>query len=598
MTSSRLGFFFAGFVALAAGLVLGAVPAECVGCLKAHYWRIDKDDWKLSGRPAFPENGLVDDRWNVGLAFSGGGTRSATATLGQLRGLRQNGWLDHVRYISAVSGGAWTSIPFTYTKRTLEDFIGKYEPPDTLTVEAVEHLPNGSMARAIVNSSLLAAGMPEGAAIGAEAYNRQHSIKLLSQLLGLTNRIRRESDRLDKTYARLLGGVFIDGKKNEELIEPGSPSSARLFSWNTATADAMSANGQLSFVVAGPKRPFLIVSSTMVSMRSDYEYPLLMPVEYTPLYVGMRQQFGGRFGGSYVWPWAYDPVAVGAAVDGTISVKYDDAHRFTLADVAASTGAAPALATILGASFPEPYKSKVQLGAQFFPAFKHFGVQGNGEVTLTERLPHADGGAGDNLGVMPLLARQVADIMVFINTETRWAENNDDLRSLFLSVNPPGLSGDKRYNAVFKESLHATVVDALAGARSRGEPQVFCDTDWDVLANHHYGVREYHHLNICFFYNASSDRWEEEFKSDAARNVLALVKSRPTSKGDAKNLGDFPWFGTFGQNKPNLIKLTTTQVNLLSNLAAWTVANPATAAMIQHTMKAELTCPDKVTCRP
>lgn len=285
-----------------------------------------------------------------------------------------------------------------------------------------------------------------------------------------------------------------------------------------------------------------------------------------------------------------------------IRVQFDDAHRFTLADVAASSGAAPELAAVLGpdafgSAVPERYKSKLQLGAELFPAFRHFGVQGGSDVTLTGRLPHADGGAGNNLGVMPLLARQVANIMVFINTNTRYAENNDDLRSLFVPVNPPGLSGDKRHNVVFTQSLHATVVDALVDLRGRGEPQVFCDTGWDVLPNSHYNIREYHKLNVCFFYNASSDRWEEQFKTPSARKVLALVSQR-TPKGDAKNLDDFPWFRTFGQNKPNLIKLTAAQVNLLSNLTAWTVANPATAAMIQRTMKTELTCPTGVTCTP
>ncbi len=39
---------------------------------------------------------------NVGLAFSGGGTRSASATLGQLRALTHLDLLKNVRYISCV----------------------------------------------------------------------------------------------------------------------------------------------------------------------------------------------------------------------------------------------------------------------------------------------------------------------------------------------------------------------------------------------------------------------------------------------------------------------------------------------------------------
>src|SRR5258708_21604024 len=44
------------------------------------------------------------------------------------------------------------------------------------------------------------------------------------------------------------------------------------------------------------------------------------------------------------------------------------------------------------------------------PAFRHVSVQAGGAVTLSAPLPHADGGAEDNLGIMPLLARQVKNI--------------------------------------------------------------------------------------------------------------------------------------------------------------------------------------------
>jgi hypothetical protein len=46
-----------------------------------------------------------------------------------------------------------------------------------------------------------------------------------------------------------------------------------------------------------------------------------------------------------------------------------------------------------------------------------------------------------------------------------------------------------------------------------------------------------------------------------------------------------------------VIKLTTAQVNLLSNLTAWTIVNPKTAALIQDTIRC-LPCPAQVTCTP
>ena len=96
---------------------LGLVTlAQDEGSLWTLYWQIPPDAWEGAGFVP-PEKAQLDkeDRGAIGVAFSGGGTRAAAAAVGQLQGLEQNGWLEqHVRYISAVSGGSWTAVPFTY----------------------------------------------------------------------------------------------------------------------------------------------------------------------------------------------------------------------------------------------------------------------------------------------------------------------------------------------------------------------------------------------------------------------------------------------------------------------------------------------------
>jgi hypothetical protein len=197
-------------------------------------------------------------------------------------------------------------------------------------------------------------------------------------------------------------------------------------------------------------------------------------------------------------------------------------------------------------------------------------VQQGKTVTLSGSMPHADGGAEDNLGIMPLLARHVKNILVFVNTDTPFAENNDDLQSLFSAAHPPGLTGDKRHNVVFEQRLHKTVIDGLTKARVDRKPQVFCDSGWKVLPNERFGILPYAGLNICFVYNASIPQWEEEFRNN--QEVLTV----------AKNIRNFPWFSTFEQDKPNVIKLSTAEVNLLSNLTAWTLRHTETAMLIQQ----------------
>ena len=178
--------------------------------------------------------------------------------------------------------------------------------------------------------------------------------------------------------------------------------------------------GQLpgNIVTSAQDRPYLVVSGTMISARGDYGYPLLMPVEYTPLYTGVRQAFGGRFGGSYVWSWAYDTREVGEVSNDVLRVRRDPDRTFTLADVIASTGAAPQLLLMLGEGFPTSVKNVVQGFASYFPYFTPFSVRSGLPVLLTPELAHGDGGFGDNLGVLPLLARHVHNILVFVNTST------------------------------------------------------------------------------------------------------------------------------------------------------------------------------------
>ena len=95
-------------------------------------WNATRDDFNF---PEIDDAHYRDDalssKPNCGIAFSGGGTRSAACVLGQVRGLNNLNILKNVRYISCVSGGAWTSVPFTYLNDTWTDtmFLGQIITP-------------------------------------------------------------------------------------------------------------------------------------------------------------------------------------------------------------------------------------------------------------------------------------------------------------------------------------------------------------------------------------------------------------------------------------------------------------------------------------
>ncbi len=312
------------------------------------YWQVPPETWKGQlWEP--PEKAALDaaGRGAVGVAFSGGGTRAAAAAVGQLRGLRHNGWLDRdVRYIAAVSGGSWAAVPFTYGDADLDLLLGQVRPPGELTPAVVKaELPEGSLLRSIERSKLLAPAAVEGAKIWAQAEIEGRDVS--PAIRAFTRRFLNGSTR--ETYANLLGRLFI---------EPHVTDGTELrYTWNEASMDAIKAlNPQLSvteFLRATDERPFLIAGGTIIAPHPAYEYPRLIPVEYTPYYTGVRQQYGASLGGVYVSPYAYDVAGADQIEGDAVRVTAREAARpFTLADVIASSGAAPLLA--LSRGWPVP----------------------------------------------------------------------------------------------------------------------------------------------------------------------------------------------------------------------------------------------------
>lgn len=96
---------------------------------------------------------MLKHKNNVGICFSGGGTRSYSTTLGYLRALLDLKLLKHVRYVSSVSGGSWALAGFTYhnpevtNTETLEKYLGEVTPPEKLTMETVKTMPPLGTAR-------------------------------------------------------------------------------------------------------------------------------------------------------------------------------------------------------------------------------------------------------------------------------------------------------------------------------------------------------------------------------------------------------------------------------------------------------------------
>lgn len=584
-------------LALAAGTIAAAqTPAEapaCTNCVEARFWEVSPTFWNSTTAGETPERErLVQLRkFDVGIAFSGGGTRSASATLGQLRGLEQNGWLARVRYMTAVSGGSWAAVPYTYSRNIpLTELLGDTRPLDPKTIETV---PSGLIATRIVSSGLGHVGVVEAPSFLPDTIGGRDLVQTRQYLQIARSAIRKfrkrdvpEPDRQNKTYAHMLGQVFLGG-----IVEDWS---RKQYAWDDASAVDMSPSGKPlgDFITMdAADRPFLIVGGTLVK-PNGLDYPRLIPVEYTPLYTGVRQQFG-QIGGTYVSPWAYDRLTIAPRSSTHVLVGPKPTERpFTLADVIASSGAAPQLTLMLGDKVPERFRPALQQASLAFPAFNNLAVRAGAPNPVSAELAHGDGGFTDNFGLMPLLARQVRNVIVFVNSMSEY-RNNEQLQSYFMPLEIRDGNGDKTMNPVFDKEKYLQVLRGFDAATKARGGAIFCEKNWTVKSNELYNIRGYNGLNICWVYNYLGESWRDGLPNE----IKAWLKpSDPKNLSkQAKDLQHFPYYKTFGENRTNVIKLKPLQVNLLADLAAWSISNKQAVDAIVQTFGANVLPMPKVT---
>jgi len=493
--------------------------------VKARVWSdLAAGEWPELPAASAAAEGL-DGPENVGVAFSGGGTRSAAAALGQLRALDALGWIGRLRYVAAVSGGAWTAVPFTFLPSSTQDatFLGGVLEPDEITVTALDDLDWNSFAFAISQT------------------------RIVDDLL-------RHTFAGDERFSRALGDVF--------LKPAGLDPTGRFFTQSAATlAAALSLNPGLEaedFHVARERRPFLIVTGTLLRPANDKPSERRFRFEVTPLYLGLRQLFptagsnGRPIGGGFVEPFSFDsdsPDELPAA--GVADVRLGNRHRFTLADVVGMTGAAPAWAL-----------AQRRLNVLGFPEFKYWPP--GFPTTEDKEYEFGDGGNLENIGIMPLLARKVARIVLFVNSDHKLVAGQAD--SIADSVRPlfgAALDGWIQ-NRVFQKSRFEPLERGLWKSLESGGPAWHRET-YEVLENSLHGVEGGWEVDVTWIYNQMPQRWYDRLGS-AVRDRIGHGE-----------LGNFPHYRTFFQNA-SIIDLSPRQVSLLAHLSCWACREALVAA--------------------
>lgn len=412
---------------------------ELVEKNKIKFWQTKSRTFK------FPEeaNLAFTKKADLGFCFSGGGTRSASASIGQLRALNnikptkaaKKNLLNSSKYISAISGGAWATIPYTFLPKNISDteFLGKYVEPGKLIANDIHSFKSQKNFLNQVSTSKIL-------------------LKTIKNYLMIRTKIIKgiHFDEVDETFSRTIAEVL--------LKEYGLDEAKKYFTWTKANLnDILKRNPHLeasdfNYVEKELERPFFIAGGVMnpPDKSADWNH-----FEMTPLYSGISKErkaktrLGKSVGGAYLESFAMDSNSPNKKITGsTAEVRQGKAfHRTSVSEIMGVTGAAPAffaqglqsyqnskmLFDLAGLPFPAGNSKLTQAAAKLagksligggnldnsllsvFPEFRYWTP---GEAhRQEEKYDFGDGGYIDSYGIIPLLKRGVENIVVFMNTE-------------------------------------------------------------------------------------------------------------------------------------------------------------------------------------
>lgn len=493
---------------------------------------------RLSGRPRTPGN--------VGVALSGGGSRSAASSMGALRALHHFDLLRHMRALSCISGGSWFAVPFTFLPTRFDEqrFLGPYVehpgdlrwqegtgPGDVRTLHAENF--GVPLARFDLSTVSIVAGALrdryEGVA-GSRLWARQIGEQLLAHF---------DLARFDRLHPS-------DCFAADEAMAMAMARSAR-----TLPQPYLMRSSQMM------PRPALIVGASMRVQGYDGQ-PTLAPVQFTPWMSGVFGSEIGTLGGREVGGGGISSFAFGGQwLTGTREQPRVELHSaLSLSDVAGISSAAYA-------------DGLNDMGmTDLSPALVYFSPYWRRPAGLHAVL--ADGGSLDNTGIANLLAYDDIDAVVAIVNSPAPIDVRDG--EVVIEQQIPALFGyrefergvgyrrfdeygaggsDLAHNQVFAhEHGEFQALQAALGARHEaGEPAVVTQR-LELVDNPRFCVRGGRKVTVLWCYLSPCQRWLEQL-DPVVRAGLGL---------------GFPNFSTLRTSLPD------STVSLLAHFTSWVLA--------------------------
>ncbi|MEO7793651.1 MAG: hypothetical protein ABIV06_02670, partial [Thermoanaerobaculia bacterium] len=363
----------------------------------------------------------------AGVCISGGGSRSLSAAMGELRGLAALGVLPQIGLLSTVSGGTWAGTLYNWAPAIYPDaqLLGPLElDPAKLRWESGGATDNlGILDAHALGSAATRLGLEEMLAKAIELYHRGIPV----------------SELWPRAIGELVLAPFGLGDTPQ-----------RYFSWTPGWLERqiLADNPGLKssdFVLTRPNRPYLITNSTLFYPPNP-PASLATPVrpaggggptnpwevgydfETTPISAGIPPAFANAgppdpgqpassdLGGGWIDPFALGSIAPSTvAGDGCFRVPAPP-NRFRLSDAAGLSSVA-FVYDVLDLA----HSRGIHFLDDMVPETVCWPVYRAGHLPRNAARPYlfGDGGNLENQGIMALLRRNLKKVIAFVNTETQ-----------------------------------------------------------------------------------------------------------------------------------------------------------------------------------
>ena len=551
----------------------------------------------------------------IGLCLSGGGSRALSAGLGQLIGLKSlsdgkgGTMLDAIDTISSVSGGTWLTSIFSFSEnRNLDDLLGVYTAPNTLTEKNIGNLSAGSIGH--VPSRLSYSGM----------------LDIAHKKLGFINILLYPEVR-QWVWAVVVGELVLKpyGLYNGSISGTGKttmPMPDRFFSYSEAYMERVIkaltgediANEQLTnkdFYFHQSNAPFPVIN-TNIKVDATLSTSALLPVQGTPVALGATGSATEESttitadGGVESFAFA-SSLQSQTTTDALVNIE----RRYSLIDLVSCSSAFFAelvgqeiakATSIFKAGIKNIEKDFEELLdvteesiladlSGFVPKYNYWPV---GEQAADNRMTgFADGGNLDNTGLLGMLARSKANtLVVCYNSEAPLGSKEDvavegygkkialvssDIPILF-GYQPKPVNGrymkfssstpeDLKYliaAQVFEPEEFGPLVRALFAASNGEQAATVARTkSLKVCDNPFAGISNHDCVDVLWLYNNYASDWVDDIHSNSWELADNIKIGRYLPGTDFYN---FPNYNTASQ-----IELNATQVNALAQFQAWVI---------------------------